>query len=125
MFTPLSRFGLGVLPGCGDCGQNPFFLAMDDITFRLPVPVGAILRLTSHVSFAQPCHHAVLVDVVAEVVDAKYGGFTHARTRVRDALADAAGHGGDGQNVGSARHKHFPFHVHLARDTGTDSAQDL
>ena len=44
---------------------------MDDTSFRLPVPIGSILRLKSRITYTEAGSRAMVVDVAAEVVDAK------------------------------------------------------
>eukprot|EP00049_Salpingoeca_infusionum_P003899 m.72305 g.72305 ORF g.72305 m.72305 type:complete len:477 (-) comp12328_c0_seq4:1856-3286(-) len=55
-------------------GTHPFFLAVDDISFRLPVKIGSILRFSSRVTYsAGGDSHALVVSVVAEVNDPQQG----------------------------------------------------
>ena len=50
--------------------QHPFFLSLDDISFRLPVAIGSVLRLTTSVAYVpEGDSSAIQTDVEAEVVD--------------------------------------------------------
>jgi acyl-CoA hydrolase len=50
--------------------QHPFFLSLDDISFRLPVAIGSVLKLTASVAYVpEGDSSAIQTDVEAEVVD--------------------------------------------------------
>ncbi|ORZ37575.1 HotDog domain-containing protein [Catenaria anguillulae PL171] len=56
------------------CKGHPVFLAMDDIWFRKPVPIGSILRFDSRVVYSRaPTNTSFQVMVTAEVIDIKTG----------------------------------------------------
>ncbi|KAI9149849.1 hypothetical protein H9P43_010028 [Blastocladiella emersonii ATCC 22665] len=52
------------------CRGHPIFLAMDDIWFRKPVPIGSILHFNSHIVYSRaPAGGSFQVMVTADVVD--------------------------------------------------------
>ncbi|KAF9180335.1 hypothetical protein BGZ51_006053 [Haplosporangium sp. Z 767] len=53
---------------------RPTFLALDEISFRKPVPVGTLLELDSQIAFAEGGkHHSFQVMVKADVLDVEKG----------------------------------------------------
>ncbi|KAG0200188.1 hypothetical protein BGX28_006670 [Mortierella sp. GBA30] len=54
--------------------SRPTFLALDEISFRKPVPIGTFLALDSQIVFAEGSdHHSFQVMVKADVLDVKKG----------------------------------------------------
>ncbi|KAG0230228.1 hypothetical protein BGW42_001095 [Actinomortierella wolfii] len=55
-------------------GSRPKFLALDEISFRAPVPIGTFLALDSQIVYAEGGdHHSFQVMVKADVLDVKAG----------------------------------------------------
>ena|SRR5690554_1365765 len=54
--------------------SRPTFLALDEISFRKPVPIGTFLALDSQIAYAEGNgHHSFQVMVKADVLDVKKG----------------------------------------------------
>lgn len=54
--------------------NRPVFLALDDISFRKPVPVGTLLALDSQIAYSQGGdHHSFQVMVTADILDVSKG----------------------------------------------------
>ncbi|KAJ3123134.1 Acyl-coenzyme A thioesterase 9, mitochondrial [Physocladia obscura] len=49
------------------------FVAMDDVLFKIPVPVGAVLDMVAQVAYTRKHDGAIVVKVLAHVVDAATG----------------------------------------------------
>ncbi|THU93839.1 Thioesterase/thiol ester dehydrase-isomerase [Dendrothele bispora CBS 962.96] len=67
-------YELGFANGAMFCKSPVRFVALDEISFKLPVPIGSILRLTSHVLHSNASSPQLIhVGVTANVVDVKTG----------------------------------------------------
>ncbi|KAJ2785907.1 hypothetical protein H4R18_000296 [Coemansia javaensis] len=49
--------------------SRPSYVSLDDFSFRKPVSIGSILRLTSQVVYSEPERKAFQVEVAADVID--------------------------------------------------------
>ncbi|KAL1925161.1 uncharacterized protein VTP21DRAFT_44 [Calcarisporiella thermophila] len=55
-------------------GTHPKFLALDQISFHAPVPIGSVLKLVSEITYAEGGEHkSFQVSVEADVMDVKTG----------------------------------------------------
>ncbi|KAK7440049.1 hypothetical protein VKT23_017300 [Stygiomarasmius scandens] len=67
-------YELGFANGTMFCRGPVRFVSLDEISFKLPVPIGSILRLTSHVLHSNDASPQLIhIGVTANVVDVKTG----------------------------------------------------
>jgi acyl-coenzyme A thioesterase 9 len=65
-------FELAYVTGLMFCKGNIRFVALDDITFRAPVPVGSIFSLKSRVVYTSE-NNAMQIEIIADVIDHETG----------------------------------------------------
>ncbi|CAG8590131.1 12710_t:CDS:10, partial [Cetraspora pellucida] len=69
-YLMLLAYELAFSNACVFLRSRPTFLALDEISFRKPVPIGSILSMSSQVVYAEgPPHKSFQVAVTADVID--------------------------------------------------------